>query len=316
MACKIFVGGIQSSTTDEALRKHFDQFGTIRDAVVMRDRGFGFVTFEKEQAAKDAVAQSSHVVDGQTVAVKEATASKAKSGGGGVDGNVVTDKVFVGGLPQDCSDDKVRDYFGIYGKIIDAVVMKDRDTNRSRGFGFVQYDNTESVDKVIAEYADHKIGGKWVEVKRSVPRDKMPPTSSRGGGGADSPGGQPDYGHPACGAYGGYSMTPPPPGGSYPYGQFAHPSYGAYGYHPSYAAYGAYGPCGPYGCGGPPPSGYPGYPGYPPPGYPGYPGYPGCYPSCPPSTQPAAALTNGDSRDNGRKSRRRSRSRSSSRSSI
>merc|ERR1719235_521017 len=52
--------------------------------------------------------------------------------------------------------------------------MKDRDTNRSRGFGFVQYDTNEAVDEVMKDFEAHKIDGKWVEVKRATPQDKTP----------------------------------------------------------------------------------------------------------------------------------------------
>ncbi|CAK0829010.1 unnamed protein product, partial [Prorocentrum cordatum] len=82
---------------------------------------------------------------------------------------------FVGGLPQNCSEDVFRDYFQTFGKIVDIVVMKDRDTGNSRGFGFVTFDSTDAVDKVIAQYKEHKIEGKWVETKRAQPRGVAPP---------------------------------------------------------------------------------------------------------------------------------------------
>merc|ERR1719235_2719314 len=50
--------------------------------------------------------------------------------------------------------------------------MKDRDTNRSRGF--VQYDTNEAVDEVMKDFEKHKIDGKWIEVKRATPQDKTP----------------------------------------------------------------------------------------------------------------------------------------------
>lgn len=277
MSCKVFVGGVSSSTEDDTLRKHFEKYGAVADAVVMRERGFGFVTFEERQAANDAI-DDKHVIDGQTLSVKEAVGKgkggggkggDTRSGGGGAPGSgPATDKVFVGGLPQDCSDAKVRDYFSTYGTIVDAVVMKDRETGRSRGFGFVQYDNTASVDKVIAEYPDHKLEGKWVEVKRSVPRDQMPapappPAAPRGdygqGGGAGAYGAY--GGPPPMGAYGAYGA----PGYS-PYGGYAAAYGGAYG---GYSAYGA-----PYGYPGPPPNGGPPPGAYGAPAYGGYGGYP------------------------------------------
>merc|ERR1719195_2347420 len=68
--------------------------------------------------------------------------------------------------------------------------MKDRETGNSRGFGFVSYESASSVDMVIAQYDDHRIENKWVEVKRATPRDQMPPgplpgSKSKGKGGSD-----------------------------------------------------------------------------------------------------------------------------------
>lgn len=62
---KIFVGGLSTETTEEEFKDYFSRFGPIKDAVVMfdrntnRSRGFGFITFETEEATTDCVNQSS-----------------------------------------------------------------------------------------------------------------------------------------------------------------------------------------------------------------------------------------------------------------
>mmetsp|Transcript_52286 Transcript_52286/g.122420 ORF Transcript_52286/g.122420 Transcript_52286/m.122420 type:complete len:197 (-) Transcript_52286:130-720(-) len=162
--------------------------------------------------------------------------------------NAGTNKIFVGGLPQSCPDDVLSNYFMQYGNITDCVVMKDRETGNSRGFGFVTFDSSDAVDMVMSQYDDHKINDKWVEVKRAVPQNQMPPGASpgpKGGGKGKSSGGS---AAPAGGA--------PPPAGAYgdpsgcygaygAYGMYGYPGYGAYGYNPytypaAYAAYGQY----------------------------------------------------------------------------
>lgn len=90
-----------------------------------------------------------------------------------------TNKIFVGGLPQSCAEEVLSNYFMQYGNIVDSVVMKDRETGNSRGFGFVTYDSAAAVEMVMSQYSDHRIGNKWVEVKRAVSREDMAP-----GGGA------------------------------------------------------------------------------------------------------------------------------------
>lgn len=91
------------------------------------------------------------------------------------------DKVFVGGL-GDCSEEEFVAYFEQFGTLIDHVVMKDKVTGKSRGFGFVQYDDPAAVDEIMARYTDHQINGKWVEVKRCVPEEKGDGKSSHKGG--------------------------------------------------------------------------------------------------------------------------------------
>jgi RNA recognition motif-containing protein len=55
-------------------------------------------------------------------------------------------KVFVGGLPWAVDDEGLRDAFASFGEVVEAVVVKDRETGRSRGFGFVTFaDNSQAV---------------------------------------------------------------------------------------------------------------------------------------------------------------------------
>ena len=80
-------------------------------------------------------------------------------------------KIFVGGLKQTVDDAVLMDYFGKYGTITEAVVMMDRITQRSRGFGYVSFTNVVAVDEVLKR-TDHAIHKKWVEIKRAVPRKR------------------------------------------------------------------------------------------------------------------------------------------------
>mmetsp|Transcript_8915 Transcript_8915/g.16008 ORF Transcript_8915/g.16008 Transcript_8915/m.16008 type:complete len:442 (+) Transcript_8915:135-1460(+) len=83
-------------------------------------------------------------------------------------------KVFIGGIPTETTDDALHAYFSQYGTLVDCVAMKDKATGRPRGFGFVQYDSPESVDAVMQDYANHRIEGKWVEVKRAAAKGVAP----------------------------------------------------------------------------------------------------------------------------------------------
>mmetsp|Transcript_13759 Transcript_13759/g.25204 ORF Transcript_13759/g.25204 Transcript_13759/m.25204 type:complete len:424 (+) Transcript_13759:73-1344(+) len=164
---KIFVGGLAHKTTTQHLREHFTSFGTIVDAVVLRwpdgrSRGFGYVTFAQAESAAVALGQA-HQVGGRDVDVKRAVPG--------------TNKLFVGGLPQNTTHVDLREHFETYGIVSDAVVMIDPTTNRSRGFGFVCFlpgqDGAAAVASALEHYSNHYIKGKWIEVKSATPPHKL-----------------------------------------------------------------------------------------------------------------------------------------------
>lgn len=81
-------------------------------------------------------------------------------------------KIFVGGLSWQTTTDTLRQYFSRYGDVVDCMVMKDPTTKRSRGFGFVNYADPGSVEKVLAS-GPHHIDAKRVDPKKSIPKPKL-----------------------------------------------------------------------------------------------------------------------------------------------
>ncbi|XP_077211164.1 heterogeneous nuclear ribonucleoprotein 1-like [Tasmannia lanceolata] len=78
-------------------------------------------------------------------------------------------KLFVGGISWDTNEDRLKEYFMTYGEVVEAVIMKDRNTGRARGFGFVIFANPAVAERVVME--KHIIDGRTVEAKKAVPRD-------------------------------------------------------------------------------------------------------------------------------------------------
>ena len=60
-------------------------------------------------------------------------------------------KLYVGNLPYSVNNEKLKEIFSEYGEVSDAVVIKNRMTGRSKGFGFVTFANGEDADKALAE---------------------------------------------------------------------------------------------------------------------------------------------------------------------
>jgi len=164
---KIFIGGLPHKATTQQLRDHFSRYGPIVDAVVLRwpdgrSRGFGYVTFSSASAAAVALC-CSHQIGGRQIDVKRAVPG--------------TNKLFVGGLPQNCAATELREHFEAYGIVSDAVVMIDPATSRSRGFGFVCFlpgqEGAAAVASALERYEHHRIRGKWIEVKGAVSPHKL-----------------------------------------------------------------------------------------------------------------------------------------------
>eukprot|EP00601_Ochromonadales_sp_CCMP2298_P032991 CAMPEP_0173363900 /NCGR_PEP_ID=MMETSP1144-20121109/22665_1 /TAXON_ID=483371 /ORGANISM="non described non described, Strain CCMP2298" /LENGTH=223 /DNA_ID=CAMNT_0014313947 /DNA_START=150 /DNA_END=817 /DNA_ORIENTATION=+ len=181
---KIFIGGLSWMTTDQHLRKYFEKYGELADVALMIDkrsgkpRGFGFIKM-KDPAAADIVMLDEHTIDGRVVDVKRALPRDKAPG----PSRSEACKIFVGGLAADVVEVDFAEYFSAFGLVKDAVVMVDRNTGSSRGFGFVTFEKEESVETVMKQ--EHEIHNKYVEVKRAEPRDSRGPAAAGGydGGG-------------------------------------------------------------------------------------------------------------------------------------
>lgn len=79
-------------------------------------------------------------------------------------------KIFVGGLTGNTTDEVMREFYQQFGELTDIIVMRDPNTKRSRGFGFVTFAAKSNVDAAMAA-RPHVIDGKTVDPKRAVPRD-------------------------------------------------------------------------------------------------------------------------------------------------
>uniref|UniRef100_A0A3B4ABE8 RRM domain-containing protein n=1 Tax=Periophthalmus magnuspinnatus TaxID=409849 RepID=A0A3B4ABE8_9GOBI len=152
---KLFIGGLSFETTDESLRAHFEQWGTLTDCVVMRDsnskrsRGFGFVTYSSVQEVDDAMAARPHKVDGRVVEPKRAVSREDSNRPGA---HITVKKIFVGGIKEDTEEHHLRDYFSQFGKIEVIDIMTDRSTGKKRGFAFVTFDDHDAVDRIVSKY--------------------------------------------------------------------------------------------------------------------------------------------------------------------
>lgn len=91
-------------------------------------------------------------------------------------------KLFVGGLPFATTDDELRDAFAAHGTVASAVVVKDRDTGRSKGFGFVEFENDDEGKAAEAALNGSDMGGRSITVNQARPKEDRPRRDFNGGG--------------------------------------------------------------------------------------------------------------------------------------
>uniref|UniRef100_A0A7S4NCW7 RRM domain-containing protein n=1 Tax=Odontella aurita TaxID=265563 RepID=A0A7S4NCW7_9STRA len=209
---KIFVGGLSWQTTEETLRYHFEQYGEVSTVEVMRDRntgdprGFAFVVFKEDSTVELIQSSGPHEINHKVVDVKRAQARgqappsihKNQESSEVGDGEESTqpqrkpneptpeqlqNKVFVGGLPLHIDKDGMSQFFSQYGAVTDTIVMMDHVNNRSRGFGFVTFENGSGGAQLALAAQPVYIDGKYVEIKLATPKGEQQRGGIRGQGG-------------------------------------------------------------------------------------------------------------------------------------
>ena len=108
-------------------------------------------------------------------------------------------KLYVGNLPYSVRDQDLEQAFGQFGAVTSAKVMMERDTGRSKGFGFVEMGSDEEAQAAINGMNGQPLGGRNVVVNEARPMEARPPRSGGFGGG----GGGGGYGGGGGGGYGG-----------------------------------------------------------------------------------------------------------------
>jgi cold-inducible RNA-binding protein len=83
-------------------------------------------------------------------------------------------KLFVGGLPFSTTDDELKDAFAAHGTVASATVVRDRESGRSKGFGFVEYESDDEGKKAESALNNSDLGGRTISVQQARPKEDRP----------------------------------------------------------------------------------------------------------------------------------------------
>jgi len=102
-------------------------------------------------------------------------------------------KLFIGSLAWATNDDNLKDFFSSAGTVVSASVIMDRETNRSKGFGFVEMSSDEEAKAAVEQLNGKELDGRAIVVSEARPREDRPRGGGGGGGGGYNGGGNNRY---------------------------------------------------------------------------------------------------------------------------
>jgi len=81
--------------------------------------------------------------------------------------------LFVGNLPFSMTEESLRTLFGTTGTVLDARIVRDRETQRHKGFGFVEFESANAAQAAITEFSGRRIDGRSLIVNEARPREAV-----------------------------------------------------------------------------------------------------------------------------------------------
>eukprot|EP00252_Welwitschia_mirabilis_P009094 TRINITY_DN213_c0_g2_i1.p1 TRINITY_DN213_c0_g2~~TRINITY_DN213_c0_g2_i1.p1 ORF type:complete len:660 (+),score=152.29 TRINITY_DN213_c0_g2_i1:400-2379(+) len=158
----IFIKNLDKSIDNKALYDTFSAFGRILSCKVALDasgnsKGYGFVQFEQEESAQSAIEQ----LNGMLINEKQVYVGPfmRKQEREQANGKAKFNNVYVKNLSESTTDEDLKNYFGEYGTITSAVVMRDAE-GKSKCFGFVNFENADDAAKAVEGLNGKKVDGK------------------------------------------------------------------------------------------------------------------------------------------------------------
>ena len=103
-------------------------------------------------------------------------------------------KLYVGGLPYSTQEDALKELFSQAGNVVSAVIIMDKMSGRSKGFGFVEMSSQDEASKAISMFNEQEFEGRKLTVNEARPMEARPPrTGGNGGYGGGNGGGRREY---------------------------------------------------------------------------------------------------------------------------
>ncbi|XVE76179.1 hypothetical protein DITRI_Ditri12bG0152100 [Diplodiscus trichospermus] len=181
---KLFVGNLPFSVDSAQLAGLFESAGNVEmveviyDKVTGRSRGFAFVTMSTADEAEAAAQQfNGYELQGRALRVNSGPPPPRREefsprGSRGAAAVGASNRVYVGNLSWGVDDSALESLFSEQGTVVEAKVVYDRESGRSRGFGFVTYNSAEEVDSAIRSLNGVDLDGRTIRVSVAESRPR------------------------------------------------------------------------------------------------------------------------------------------------
>ncbi|XP_074582531.1 29 kDa ribonucleoprotein A, chloroplastic-like [Curcuma longa] len=178
---KLFVGNLPFGVDSSQLAGLFQQAGNVEmveviyDKITGKSRGFGFVTMSTIEEAEIAAQQfNGYTLEGRSLRVNSGPPPRRdefpSKGFRARTNPEAANRVYVGNLSWGVDNLALETLFSRQGKVLEARVIYDRESGRSRGFGFVTYSSAEEVDNAITTLNGADLDGRSIRVTVAEPR--------------------------------------------------------------------------------------------------------------------------------------------------
>lgn len=164
----IFVGGLKASFTEEVIKAYFTKFGEV-ESIEMKKRkkginkGFCIVKFSNGKIAERVLKRKEHFIEKRLVTCREylngGELKKSKQ-------EKNNRKIYISGLSPDITNEDIMDFFKKFGEVEAGYSLKNDITGKSKGFGFVTFQEEISVEKVFENAHDLELKGAKISVER------------------------------------------------------------------------------------------------------------------------------------------------------
>lgn len=164
----VFIKNLEKNINNKNLYDTFIQFGPIISCKIALDdknesKGYGFIQFATDEAAELAIKEvNGMMISGQKVFVAQFVPRKERLA---ANAEKKFTNVYIKNLPENFDDPKLQELFKNYGGIKSAVVMKANE--KSKGFGFINFDDADQAEKAVQEFNGKTIDGKALYCSRA-----------------------------------------------------------------------------------------------------------------------------------------------------